>query len=105
MDFGKVKQPIWDTIRLTYIVPNSERLKDKTLSYCADRWRKFKTTLANKYIFAEVQHDKHPWDVYTFIDEQTWQQFVQLRTTPEALVSLYLVLFALLFAYITCVEM
>jgi hypothetical protein len=91
VDFGAVKDPIWDTIRLTYTVPDSQRLKDKTLSYCADRWRKFKTFLANTYIFAEVQPGKNPWDNYPFIDQQTWQQFVQLRTTPEALVSLYLI--------------
>ena len=95
MDFDSVKQPIWDTIRLTFTVPDSEELKDKTLSYCADRWRKFKTFLANTYIFAEVRPNHNPWDKYTFIDEQTWQQFVQLRTTPRALVSFYLLLFAL----------
>ena len=99
MDFDSVKQPIWDTIRLTFTVPDSEELKDKTLSYCADRWRKFKTNLANTYIFAEVLPAKNPWDQYTFIDERIWRQFVLLRTTPEALVSLCLVLFALLFAY------
>ncbi|KAK4280242.1 hypothetical protein QN277_011888 [Acacia crassicarpa] len=60
VDFDTVKQPIWDTIRLTYTIPNSEELKDKTLSYCADWWRKFKTFIANTYIFAEVPPAIHP---------------------------------------------
>ena len=60
--FDSVKQPIWDTIRLTFTVPDSEELKDKTLSYCADRWRKFKTNLANTYIFTEDPPAKNPWD-------------------------------------------
>ena len=99
VDQSTIKDPIWDTIRLTYTVPDSEKFKDSTLSYCADRFRKFKTFLANTYIFAEKRPDHEPWDKYKFLDEQIWQQFVQKRTTPEALVSLYLVLFALLFAY------
>ena len=70
VDFHIVKDPIWDTIRLTYTIPGCQKLKDKTLFYCAYRWRKFKTFLAYKYIFAEVQLDQHPWDNYTFIDDK-----------------------------------
>ncbi|KAI9110483.1 hypothetical protein K1719_018349 [Acacia pycnantha] len=47
--------------------------------------QKFKTFLANTYIFAEEKPDHKPWHKYKFIDEEIWQQFVQLRTTPEAL--------------------
>ena len=76
--------------RLIYAVPDNETLKNKTLSYCADRWRKFKTNLSNNYVHVEVkdgQPHPNPCTKYIYIDEDTWQQFVQMQTIPEALVS------------------
>ena len=90
VDQEKVKDVIWDSIQLTCTVPDNQTLKNKTLSYCADRWRKFKTNLCNNYVHAEVkagQPRPNPCTKYEYLDENTWEQFVQMRTTPEALVS------------------
>nr|KYP59416.1 hypothetical protein KK1_014852 [Cajanus cajan] len=37
----------------TWDIPNTERMRRKTLSIVAERWRQYKTTLTNKYIFGE----------------------------------------------------
>ena len=81
----KVKDLIWDSIRLTYVVLDNEMLKNKTLSYCADRWRKFKTNVSNNYVYVKVKDNQprpNPCTKYTYINENIWQQFVQIRTTP-----------------------
>lgn len=60
------------------------------MTYCDERWRKFKTDLANKYVHIEVNDGEphpNPCEKYPYIDEHTWQEFIRIRTTPEALVS------------------
>ena len=90
VDWKNVKDLIWDSIRLTYTIPDNETLKNKTLFYCVDRWRKFKTNLCNNYVHDEVkvgQPRPNPCTKYEYLDKNTWEQFVQMWTTPEALVS------------------
>lgn len=80
------------TSQLTYDVPPSQVLKDKLLSYCAERWTAFKTSLTKRFVHVEVAEGKNPpnpCSEYTFLDEDTWKEFYRMRTTPEALVSFY----------------
>lgn len=80
----------WQTLQLTYDVPNNEFLKKKTLSYCAERWRAFKTQLARQYLHGQDRSghpQPSPCSKYQFIDEAAWEQFVRNRTTPVAMVS------------------
>lgn len=81
---------VYELLQLTYDVPQSDVLYNKTMTYCAERWRKFKTNLANNYVHIEVKEGEPrptPCSKYTFLDDATWQEFVRIRTTPEALVS------------------
>ncbi|KAG5061452.1 hypothetical protein JHK87_002481 [Glycine soja] len=76
-----VKNMIWQTIMLNYDIPNSEFLKKKLISYAGTRWRGFKTQLSSLYIYGKYQ-DKSPCDKYAFLEEETWQRFVQSRLDP-----------------------
>lgn len=76
-----VKNQIWQTIMGTYEVPNTDFLRRKWISYAGERWRAFKTDLTSKYIFGELRN-KSPLEVYAFLDEETWQRFVESRLDP-----------------------
>ena len=53
------------------------------LGYCGERWRGFKTQLTLDYI----KHHKEPppYEVYSFINQATWEKFVESRRTPKFL--------------------
>ena len=73
-------------LQLTYDVPPSETLKEKTLSYCSTRWRAFKTQLARDYIHNMKNKYATPCSKYTFIAEDTWWEFCKILTS-QAMVS------------------
>ena len=87
------------TSQLTYDVPPSEVLKHKMLSYCAERWTAFKTSLCKRFIHVDVEEGvsrPNPCNEYTFLDEATWKEFYRMKTTPETLVSFYLISYFIL---------
>ena len=55
------------------------------LAYCGERWRGFKTQLTHDYIKHGEDKEKPPYEVYSFIDKDTWEKFVESRKTPEFL--------------------
>ncbi|WVZ08145.1 hypothetical protein V8G54_021491 [Vigna mungo] len=70
----EVKNKIWQTIMLTYDVPNNNLLRSKWISYAGQRWRGFKSDLTSRYIYEKLSH-KNPCETYQFLDEETWQAF------------------------------
>jgi len=54
-----------------------ETLKAKVLSDVGVKFRQFKSKLAIDFIYGERKEDNH-YTKYAFIDEETWQQFVQI---------------------------
>nr|KYP38258.1 hypothetical protein KK1_040505 [Cajanus cajan] len=68
---------IWD-------IPNTKRMRRKTLSIVAERWRQYKTTLTNKYIFGEKK-GQFPGDKNPTIDQETWNTFIESRMSVEFL--------------------
>ncbi|WVZ23468.1 hypothetical protein V8G54_002012 [Vigna mungo] len=74
----EVKNKIWQTIMLTYDVPNNNLLRSKWISYVGQRWRGFKSDLTSRYIYGKLSH-KNPCEIYQFLDEQTWQAFQNKR--------------------------
>ncbi|KAK7361797.1 hypothetical protein VNO77_03881 [Canavalia gladiata] len=68
-------------VKLTYDVPNTNFLKRKWLSFAGERWRGFKTHLTSKYIYGSLK-DVSPCEEYQFLDEDTWQRFVESRMDP-----------------------
>jgi len=57
-------------------------LKHKCLSSVAEKFRGFKTKLTSRYVFGSKKNE-NPLLKYTWIDENTWRQFVELRTSEE----------------------
>ncbi|XP_029127887.1 uncharacterized protein LOC114916084 [Cajanus cajan] len=81
-----VKNHIWTDVLETWDIPNTERMRRKTLSIVAERWRQYKTTLTNKYIFGEKK-GQFPGDKNPTIDQETWNTFIESRMSVEFLVS------------------
>ncbi|XP_004487156.1 uncharacterized protein [Cicer arietinum] len=79
-----VKNQIWATILKIWDILNSEFLKKKWISYAGERWRAFKTCLTSRYIHGDLCN-KSPLEVYDFLDEETWQAFIQKRKDPSFL--------------------
>ncbi|KAK7271448.1 hypothetical protein RJT34_27371 [Clitoria ternatea] len=79
-----VKEQIWQNIMLTYNVPDIDLLKRKWISFAGERWKAFKTHLTSKYIYGTLRN-KSPWRKYEFLDEETWQRFVETRQDPTFL--------------------
>ncbi|XP_058780070.1 uncharacterized protein LOC131653803 [Vicia villosa] len=77
-----VKDDIWTTILEVWDVPNSGFLRKKLMSYVGERWRGFKTILTSKYVHGEYS-DKSPLEVYSFLNEEIWEAFVQSRLDPS----------------------
>ncbi|WVZ13823.1 hypothetical protein V8G54_011389, partial [Vigna mungo] len=77
----EVKNQIWQTIMLTCDVPNTKLLRTKWISYAGQRWRCFKTDLTSRYIYGKLSH-KNPYEIYQFLDEETWQAFRDKRLDP-----------------------
>jgi len=75
-------------MQLTFEVPNTEAMKRKWLSHAAERWRGFKSSLTRRYVFGD-RKDVSPCLEYQFLDEDTWQKFVESRNEPAFLVCLY----------------
>ncbi|XP_045818718.1 uncharacterized protein LOC123911353 [Trifolium pratense] len=76
-----VKKQIWDDIMLTWDIRDTDigKLKDKWISYAGERWRAFKTSLTTRYLNDGVMSDKSPLETYSFLDEETWQEFIKTR--------------------------
>jgi hypothetical protein len=73
-------QKVWD-------VPNSGFLRKKWVAYAGERWRAFKTSLTTRYLNDGKLSDKSPLETYSFLDEETWQKFIETREDPSFLVS------------------
>ncbi|WVZ24705.1 hypothetical protein V8G54_003249 [Vigna mungo] len=56
----EVKNQIWQTIMLTYDVPNNNLLRSKWISYVGQRWRGFKSDLTSRYIHDLQKNNLHP---------------------------------------------
>ncbi|CAH9107302.1 unnamed protein product [Cuscuta europaea] len=80
----RVKNQIWESIQLTFDVPNDPRLRKRWISFAGARWRGFKTQLTSQYIFGN-RCDQSPCEEYPFIDQDTWRQFVLSRQDPAFL--------------------
>ncbi|GAU15583.1 hypothetical protein TSUD_108410 [Trifolium subterraneum] len=76
-----VKDEIWTDILKVWDVPHSGFLRKKWVSYAGERWRAFKTNLTSRYIHGDLR-DRSPLEIYNFLDEETWQAFVQIRLDP-----------------------
>ncbi|XP_052728648.1 uncharacterized protein LOC128195389 [Vigna angularis] len=61
-------------------MPNVESLRNRCLSAIAERFRGFKTKLTSRYIFGPKSNE-NPCSKYSAIDEETWRQFVELRSS------------------------
>jgi len=65
---------------LTFDIPNVATLKHKCLSSVAAKFRGFKTKLTSSYVFGSKRNENSLLK-YTWIDEDTWCQFVELQTS------------------------
>ena len=78
MKFNLTLTPSMHVLQLTYDIPQSDILYNKTMTYCSECWRKFKINLTNNYIHAKVKDGEPrptPCSKYSYIDEATWQEF------------------------------
>ena len=66
-------------LQLTFDIPNVTTLKQKCLSSVADKFRCFNTKLTSRYVFGH-KNNENPLLKYTWVDEDTWRQFLELRT-------------------------
>ena len=69
------------------------------LTYCAERWTAFKTSLSKRFIHVQVEEGEsrpNPCNEYPYLDDATWKEFYRIKTTPEALVSFYLLSYFIL---------
>ena len=57
------------------------------LAYYGEHWRGFKTQLIHDYIKYGEDKELAPYEVYSFIDQATWENFVESRTTSAFLVK------------------
>jgi len=64
---------------LTFDISNVATLKHKCLSSVAEKFHGFKTKLTSKYVFGSKKNE-NPLLKYTWIDEDTWRPFLELRT-------------------------
>jgi len=67
-------------LQLTFDIPNVATLKQKCLLSVAEKFRGFKTKLTSRYVFGHKKNE-NPLLKYTWIDEYTWRQFLELRTS------------------------
>jgi len=67
-------------LHLPIDVPNVVRLKHKCLSLVVEKFCGFKTKLTSRYVFGSKKNE-NPLLKYTWIDEDTWHQFLELRTS------------------------
>jgi len=75
-------------LQLTFDIPNVAMLKQKCLSSVAEKFRGFKTKLTSRYVFG-YKKDENPLLKYTWIDEDTWHQFLELRTSEGWQICLF----------------
>jgi len=69
-------------LQLTFDIPNVATLKQNCLSSVAEKFRGFKTKLTSRYVFGHKKNE-NPLFKYTWIDEDTWRQFLELRTSGD----------------------
>ena len=75
-------------LQLTFDIPNVATLKQKCLSSVAEKVCGFKTKLTSRYVFGHKKNE-NPLLKYTWIDEDTWRQFLELRTSEGWQVCLF----------------
>ena len=63
-------------------IPNVETLKAKVLSDVGVKFRQFKSKLTTDYIYGK-RNAENPCTKYASLDEETWQQFVQIQQTEK----------------------
>ncbi|XP_031127883.1 uncharacterized protein LOC116029966 isoform X2 [Ipomoea triloba] len=78
----ETKDLIWEDILSIYDIPNTNIMKERWIQYVGQRWKDFKTKLVSKYIYGTLSH-KNPCEKYSFLDQETWNEFVKLHTGPE----------------------
>jgi len=64
-------------VQLTFDIPNVATLKQKCLSSVAEKFRGFKTKLTSRGVFGHKKNENSLLK-YTWIDEDTWRQFLEL---------------------------
>lgn len=66
---------------------NDSKVKKKVLTYAGECWRGFKTQLTHDYITKPKTKNKEKpsYLMYSFIDQDCWEEFVKSHTTPEFL--------------------
>ena len=74
-------------MQTTFDIPNVATLKHRCLSAVIEDFRGFKTKLTSRYIYGSKKNED-PRELYTTIDEDTWRQFVESRTSEGWKVSL-----------------
>ena len=75
-------------LQLTFDIPNVPTLRQKCLSSVAEKFRGSKTKLTSRYVFGHKKNE-NPFLKYTWIDEDTWRQFLKLRTSEGWHVCLF----------------
>ncbi|WJX69378.1 hypothetical protein P8452_53631 [Trifolium repens] len=77
-----VKDEVWKDILKVWDVPNSGFLRKKWVAHAGESWKGFKTYLTCTYVHGD-RSDRSPLEIYDFLDEETWQAFVQIRLAPS----------------------
>jgi len=67
-------------LQLTFDISNVSTLKQNCLSSVAEKFRGFKTKLTSRYVFGHKKNENLLLK-YTWIDEDTWRQFLELKTS------------------------
>ncbi|KAI5440642.1 hypothetical protein KIW84_010210, partial [Lathyrus oleraceus] len=81
-----LKNNIWTDITEVFDVsPNDSMVKNKLLTYVGERWRGFKTQLTRDYITPPSDEDKPSYLLYSFINQDVWENFIKSRITLVSL--------------------
>ncbi|CAL5210978.1 unnamed protein product [Lathyrus oleraceus] len=69
------------------VSPDDSKVKKKVLTYAGERLRGLKTQLTHDYITHPTTKsiEKPPYEIYSFIDQDCWKEFIKSHTTAEFL--------------------
>ncbi|XP_031106223.1 uncharacterized protein LOC116010864 [Ipomoea triloba] len=77
-----VREQIWHDLKKEFNIPN-EDVKKNILRIAGLRWKDFKTRLVRDFINKKHHKYNSPVELYTFLDEEKWNTFVENHKTKE----------------------